>query len=88
MHKHFPVCRALVSDINISIRSVGTRKVQVGSFRVDSKGNQDLRDVSVWFVLLLHSKVYDRKIVKKSLLCGELLLALLKDRAFRPKVSQ
>ena len=43
----FSVCRAVVSEVNLSIRSADPKKkVQAGSFRVDSKGNQQTVDVS------------------------------------------
>ena len=46
------VCRAVVSDINLTIRSADPKKkIQVGSFRVDSKGNQQTVDVSNLLVL-------------------------------------
>ncbi|XP_048733959.2 protein canopy homolog 2-like [Ostrea edulis] len=40
------VCRALVDEVNYSISTVNSKqKVQVGSFRVDSKGNQKVVEV-------------------------------------------
>ena len=43
---NFPVCRALVDEVNHSISLVDSKqKVQVGSFRVDSKGNQKTVEV-------------------------------------------
>ena len=42
------MCRALVDEINYSISQVDPKqKVQVGSFRVDSKGNQKTYEVFV-----------------------------------------
>ena len=38
----FSVCRAIVDEVSYSIGKVDPKKtIQVGSFRVDSKGNQD-----------------------------------------------
>ncbi|KAJ8304958.1 hypothetical protein KUTeg_018541 [Tegillarca granosa] len=40
------VCRAMVDEVNYAISKVDPKKkVQVGSFRVDSKGNQDTYQV-------------------------------------------
>lgn len=49
------VCRALVDEVNHSISLVDSKqKVQVGSFRVDSKGNQKVVEVCLMHVELIH----------------------------------
>lgn len=49
------VCRALVDEVNHSISLVDSKqKVQVGSFRVDSKGNQKVVEVCLMDVELIH----------------------------------
>ena len=42
------VCRALVDEVNYAIGKVDPKKtIQVGSFRVDSKGNQGTYEVRI-----------------------------------------
>ena len=59
----FTACLALVDEIDAEVKETDPKKmIEVGSFRVDSRGNQDLRQVSFtlaksfpqWYVYDFH----------------------------------
>ncbi len=44
----FSACLALVEDMNWEIAATDPKqKIQIGSFRIDPQGRQDLREVAV-----------------------------------------
>lgn len=52
------VCRAMVDEVNYSISKVDPKKtIQVGSFRVDSRGNQGTYEVGKFNGLLPFEKI-------------------------------